>query len=78
MVSNIILSAYTWVVARMEAFKEERGQDIMEYAVLAGGIALVLGFVLFLGDGFFLDTGFQTFADEIEECIQFDAGCGNF
>ena len=77
MVSNVILSAYTWVVARMEASKEERGQDILEYAVLAGGIALVLGFVLF-GGGFQLQDAFQGFFDQIQLCIQFDADCGNF
>lgn len=74
MVSNVILSAYTWVVARMEAFKEERGQDILEYAVLAGGIALVLAFVLVANDG--LLTYFEDFTAYVGDCITFSPDCG--
>jgi len=76
LVSNIILSVYAWAAARIEMFKEERGQDILEYAVLAGGIALVLGFVLFAAGGNFLFDGMQTFADEIQACVTFSTDCG--
>jgi hypothetical protein len=65
------------MTARIESFKEERGQDILEYAVLAGGIALVLGFVLFAAGGNFLFEGFTTFAEEVEACITFSTDCGN-
>jgi len=74
LVSNIILSAYTWVVARMEAFKEERGQDILEYAVLAGGIALVLAFVLVANEG--LLGYFEDFTTYVGDCITFSPDCG--
>lgn len=77
MVSNIILSVYAWAAARIEMFKEERGQDILEYAVLAGGIALVLGFVLFAAGGNELLDGFETFVLEVENCITFSTDCGN-
>ncbi|MEX2225224.1 MAG: hypothetical protein WEB52_02095 [Dehalococcoidia bacterium] len=81
MVNEFMLSACTWAqalkTAAIAAVTPEDGQDIMEYAVLAGGIALVLGFVLFVvGDNFLL-AAFETFAEEIEACVTFDPACGN-
>lgn len=49
--------------------KEERGQDLVEYAVLVGAIALVAGGILFV----FFDDGIWTdFGDKIAACIAFD------
>jgi Flp pilus assembly pilin Flp len=77
-VSNIVLSTYTWAVnlrdSVFNALKPEDGQDLVEYAILVGGIAAVAGFALFatpLGDVF---AGFR---DAITACIQWDDTCGS-
>lgn len=79
MVSNILLSAYAWATTRMAMLREERGQDIMEYAVIAGAIALVAAFVLFSplgGFGGTIGDAVDDFGTTIAECVAFDANCG--
>jgi hypothetical protein len=50
----------------------ERGQGIMEYAILLGGIALVAGVALLALDF----GGVGGFVDTIQNCIDFNtAGC---
>lgn len=74
MVSNTVLSVLSWVVAiRSTIARSERGQGIMEYSILLGGIALVAALTLLVtGNG--LD--FAGFRDRIQACIDFDnAGC---
>jgi|CXWL01.1.fsa_nt_gi hypothetical protein len=77
MVSNIMLSVMALVTNTVgyaiAKFKEERGQDLLEYAVLAGGIAIAAGAVILLID----PQVFQDFADQIEGCVGFDPDeCG--
>jgi Flp pilus assembly pilin Flp len=49
--------------------KSERGQDVLEYAMLTGLIAL--GILVMVG----LFTGaLRDFATNIEKCLDFDAG----
>ena len=77
MVSNIVLSVAAWASSLRssiaERLKEESGQDIMEYAVLAGAIAIVAAGVLFAaGAG---GLGFNDFRDKIKDCMSFKAGC---
>jgi Flp pilus assembly pilin Flp len=74
--NNIILSVMAWTTNVVGGFvtrlKEERGQDILEYAVLAGAIALIAGGALYLiGPDIF-----ETFAEQIEYCVTFDEQCG--
>jgi hypothetical protein len=74
LVSDIILSAYAWVTSRWALLKEEHGQDILEYAVIAGAIALIFAGILFAFDW---DTPFEDFYDNISACIEFDSdNCG--
>jgi Flp pilus assembly pilin Flp len=40
-VNNVILKGIAFVSNARASFKEERGQDLLEYAVLAGAIAVV-------------------------------------
>lgn len=73
MVSNVILSAYAWAQALIVSFKEERGQDIMEYAVIAGVIALTAAVVLFALDW---NGVFNDFFTVVGDCIAFADTCG--
>ena len=58
--------------ALSRARRDDRGQGIMEYAILLGGIALVAGVALIALD--FGSVG--GFVDTIQNCIDFDtAGC---
>ena len=72
MVSNIVLSAAAWASSLRSSFvqrlREESGQDLMEYAVLAGAIAIVAGGALFAA-GF----DFTTFTDKVSGCLSFDS-----
>lgn len=72
MVSNIVLSAAAWASSLratfVESLKQESGQDLIEYAVLAGAIAIVGGAaMLAIGPDIF-----TTFANEVKGCITFD------
>ena len=51
---------------------EERGQDLLEYALLSGVIAVGIGIMatILLGTGAFTDMG-----NAIAECIDFDSVC---
>ena len=77
MVNNIVLSAVAWASSLRssiaERLKDVTGQDLLEYAVLAGAIAIVAGGVLF-GAGA-AGLGFNDFSDKIEDCMKFKAGC---
>jgi Flp pilus assembly pilin Flp len=84
-VNSIIISTYAWAVnlrdsaakalrSGLEALKPESGQDLMEYAVLAGAIAVAAGFALFA----LRDTGiWDDFTGTIQACITFDSSCGD-
>ncbi len=83
MINTVMLSAMTWVTSTVGSLvariKEERGQDIMEYAVLAGAIALVAGFVLIGGTvaGIDIAGAVEDFGVEVTECIGIQDGCGS-
>jgi Flp pilus assembly pilin Flp len=74
--SNIVLSAAAWasalrvtiIEALVGALKEERGQGILEYAVLVGAIVIVFAGAIY-AFGFDLDT---TFLQTIQDCFDFD------
>lgn len=74
MINTVMLSVMAFVqnsiVFTVRKLRDERGQDILEYAVLAGAIALVAGGALF----FFIDDGvWDTFTEKIGGCLTFDA-----
>ena len=76
MVNNIVLSGIAWVSsiknAIAERLSEESGQDLLEYAVLVGAIAVVAG-AAFFAAGF----DFGTFTNKVQACISFNAtDCG--
>jgi hypothetical protein len=82
LVSNIILTVYTWVqtakASAIEALTPDDGQDIMEYAVLAGAVALVGGLVLFGGSAAGIDIlgSMEDFGFAVEDCINMSGDCG--
>ena len=73
MVSNMILSAAAWASSLrnslVERLREESGQDLLEYAVLTGAIALVAAAAL-LGTGWLSFTDFKA---SIQNCVSFGA-----
>ena len=77
MVNNIVLSAVAWASSLRstiaERLKEETGQDLLEYAVLAGAIAIVAGGVLFTAGA--AGLGFDDFRNKIADCMKFKDGC---
>lgn len=75
MVNNMILGVMLWgmnlkdsLISRIE---DERGQDLVEYAVLIGTIGIVaFGVLITLGA-----PAFKTMHDKIASCVSFSAGC---
>jgi Flp pilus assembly pilin Flp len=61
-----------WIALRVWA--SERGQDLIEYALLGGFLAMVLMAVTFTG----IASGLISFASEMGECVDFNAStnCG--
>jgi len=59
----------TWLSAHMP--RGERGQDLIEYAMLCGLIAAAIVAVLTLG---VLSGALEDMANGISDCIDFDAG----
>ena len=80
MVNSIILSGMAWASSLKSAIEsiiaDDRGQDLMEYAVLVGAIALVAGAVLLFGAPFTSD--FNAFKTAVSGCINFNGDCANF
>jgi hypothetical protein len=74
MVNNVMLAVMAWGAARGAALRSfgERGQGIMEYSILVGGIALVAA-ALLLGTG---ALNFTEFRNNIQDCISFNSNCG--
>ena len=64
-----------WALSLKARARGERGQDVMEYALITGGIAivLILAVVIFTGE---ITNAFQTLAN----CIDFKSAttCGPF
>ena len=68
MVNNIILKGIAFVANTIASFKEERGQDLIEYAVLAGGIGIALFAILTL-------LNLDAFRSAIDNCISMSGTC---
>ncbi|MDE3096659.1 MAG: hypothetical protein KGK07_11765 [Chloroflexota bacterium] len=72
MVNDIMLSAMAWATSlrtiAVQRLKEERGQDLIEYAVLGGAIALV-AMVALLASPF--SGAVTNFVSTVGACVQF-------
>lgn len=79
--NSIILSGMAWAASLKDAVtswvREEAGQDIMEYAVVVGAIAIVAGFVLLAGGGQWLNDALTSMEGKITACIEFSSTCGS-
>lgn len=73
MINTVMLSVMAFVqnsiVFTVRKLREERGQDILEYAVLVGAIALVAAAALFV---LFDENLWGDFTDRVEACLTFD------
>ncbi len=67
----MIRYAMTWVLAKLPV-RGERGQDLVEYALLSGLIAVAILAAIISG---VLTTGLNAMAVAIGECIDFDTTC---
>ena len=70
--STIVTYAMTWITSHLP--RSERGQDLIEYAVLSGVIAVAIA-----GAGFAAyETGLTSLASGIKDCIDFKTitSCG--
>ena len=78
--NSIILSGMAWASSIKDAIttriREERGQDLVEYAVLVGGIGIVAAIAL-IGAGAAGWLDFTDFKVKIQDCVQFNADCGS-
>lgn len=80
--NSIILSGMAWATSLKDAVmhwvREEAGQDIVEYAVIVGGIGILAAVALIATDGgAWLTDAFDSAKTQIADCIQFNATCGN-
>lgn len=64
---QFVVFALSWMLVRMRG---ERGQDLMEYALLSGLLAAALLAIFLVTQTF--ETGFDTMANGIVNCIDFD------
>ncbi|MBI5284370.1 MAG: hypothetical protein HY874_04670 [Chloroflexi bacterium] len=74
--NSIILSGMAWASSIKDAIttriREERGQDLVEYAVLVGFIGVALAaFFLIAGN----EIQWANFRNKINDCVTFDAVC---
>jgi Flp pilus assembly pilin Flp len=68
---SAIQYAHAWLVSHL---RSERGQDLIEYALLGGVIALaIMGLVTTL----VLTNALNAMADGIADCIDFTGGAGS-
>jgi Flp pilus assembly pilin Flp len=59
------------ILSFVARIRTERGQDLLEYALLGGLIAAAL---LAIGVSVALTGGVQALADNVKACIDFDSG----
>ena len=71
MINNIILKGIAFVSNTMASLREEHGQDLIEYAVLAGAIGIAAAVALFaLSPNVFTDM-----KNSIANCVTFKNTC---
>ena len=75
-INTALLRAMTAVASLKARLREERGQDLIEYALLGGLIALAITAAAVVAA---LTGGLEAMADGIASCIDFvDGGCAPF
>jgi len=68
---SAIQYAHAWVVSHL---RDERGQDLIEYALLGGAIAVAIMVIVTAG---ILSGALTAMADGIGDCIDFTGGVGS-
>ena len=63
----MIIQVYTWLLAHRPDLSRESGQDLIEYAMLGGLIALALVVVISI-----FGTAIADMGNNIAKCIDFD------
>ncbi len=63
-----MLKVYVWIMAHRPHLSRESGQDLIEYAMLGGLIAVAL-----LGAAFVFDDALLKLGEGIGRCIDFDS-----
>jgi len=71
-IDNRLLSVYAWLVTRLH--RDERGQDLLEYALLGGLIALA---ITAAGVVAAMTGGLDSMAEGIKDCIDFKTSAGS-
>jgi Flp pilus assembly pilin Flp len=69
-INNALLRAYMGVSNLRARLEEERGQDLIEYAMLGGLVALAL---IAAASAFLFTSAIGDMATGIGECIDFDS-----
>ncbi len=76
MVTNMMLEAAAWVTALTDSItqrlKDERGQDLLEYAVLGGAVALVAAVAIVASP---IRSDLQSFVTKVGNCISLSNTC---
>ena len=80
MVSTVVLSIAVWAVSLrstiMESLRSERGQGLVEYAVLIGAIGIVFAGALYFALPDFEDA-VDSFVLDIQDCFYMEEACGD-
>jgi Flp pilus assembly pilin Flp len=71
-INNIILKGIAFVSNTIASFKEEHGQDLIEYAVLAGALGLVAA-VAFVALP--VKDTVDTFVKDVGNCLAMNSSC---
>jgi Flp pilus assembly pilin Flp len=71
-VTNLSIAVYAWFQSVLMSAREERGQDLLEYALLGGLIAAGIVAVLALMTG-----NINEMVTNIGKCIDFDKSAGS-
>jgi Flp pilus assembly pilin Flp len=75
-VTNMMLEAAAWVTALTDSItqrlKDERGQDLLEYAVLGGAVALVAAVAIVASP---IRSDLQSFVTKVGNCISLSNTC---
>ena len=64
-----MLKVYVWIMAHRPHLSRETGQDLIEYAMLGGLIAIAI-----IGAGVFFQPAIASMASGIGACIDFTSG----